>query len=75
MPQRRRSPAIGTPSAAQIRRAREAAGLTQSEAAALVGYSFPQYRRYETGTAPMRPAVWATFCAKLAGRRRLAGRR
>lgn len=53
------------PTAAQIRAAREAAGLTQAQAAALIHTDARSWRRYEAGRE-MHPAFWELFLRKAA---------
>ena len=53
------------PSPEQIRDRRLAAGLTQSQAAALVYVETQGWRRYESGTASPRPAIWRLFCLRV----------
>lgn len=55
----RRAPAPGSnPDPAQIRAAREAAGLTQTQAADLVWYTLSAWQRWEQGERRMHPAIW-----------------
>lgn len=66
----KRSPSpTANPKPAEIRAAREAAGLTQSEAAVLVHVSLRAWQRYEEGsedgTKRMHPAMWELFLIKL----------
>lgn len=49
-----------------IRAAREAAGLTQDQAAALVHVDRVTWARWENGTRAMHPAMWELFCLKTA---------
>ena len=50
-----------TPTSAEIRAAREAAGLTQAAAAALVHVDARTWRRWESGATRMHPAIWDAF--------------
>lgn len=47
------------PSPKEIRSARERAGLTQQEAAELLGVDRVTWARYEGGTREMMPVLWA----------------
>jgi putative transcriptional regulator len=47
------------PSPSEIRSARERAGLTQTEAAAILGYDRVTWWRYETGEQTPKPHEWA----------------
>lgn len=60
------SPARGptSPSPAQVRAARRAAGLTQTEAAALIYCSMRAWQEWERGTRAMHPAMWELFGVK-----------
>jgi hypothetical protein len=56
------------PSGQQIAQARASAGLTQSEAAALVHLSDgKRWSEYERGTQPIEPARWELFVIKTGG--------
>lgn len=51
----------------EIRAARQAAGLTQAEAAALVhAASYRTWQDWETGRRPMPLMAWELFCIKAA---------
>ena len=50
-----------TPTPDAIRAAREAAGLTQAVAAALVHVDARTWRRWEAGATRMHPAIWDAF--------------
>ena len=52
------------PTPAAIRAAREAAGLTQPQAAALVHTDTRSWRRWELGERAMHPAFWELFRLK-----------
>jgi len=49
----------------QVRAAREAAGLTQTEAGALVYVTLNGWQKWEAGERPMHPAFWALFRLRL----------
>jgi putative transcriptional regulator len=58
-PNRSRKGGPGTnPRPEQIRAAREAAGLTQTEAAALIYCTLRGWQDWEGGQRPMHPAFW-----------------
>ncbi len=57
------SPAAN-PTPDEIRAARERAGLTQDEAAALVLSTLRSWQRYEYGERRMHPAIWELFRIK-----------
>lgn len=64
-----------SPTPAEVRAAREAAGLTQEQAAELAGYgSRPRWVEVETGRRAMEPVRWA-YWLHVAGIRRLPWRR
>jgi DNA-binding transcriptional regulator YiaG len=50
----------------QIRERREAADITQKDAAALVHAGVRSFEDWEAGRRPMPPAVWELFCIKTA---------
>lgn len=52
------------PSPAEIREARHRAGLTQAQAAALVGVQPRAWRYWEGGGRKMGAAVWELFLIK-----------
>jgi putative transcriptional regulator len=54
------------PTPSEIRAAREAAGLTQTEAAALVYKTCRAWQLYESGERSMDPAYWELFQQKVA---------
>lgn len=54
-----------------IRAARERAGLTQSEAGALIGVDRVSWGRYEAGVRSLRPHEWA-YWLHVAGIKRMA---
>ena len=52
------------PAAAQVRAAREAAGLTQTQAAAVVYGSLRAWQQWEASDRKMHPGLWELFCRK-----------
>lgn len=56
------------PSAAEIRGARERAGLTQSEAGAMVHGNDRLWRYWESGTHRMPPGLFELFLIKVSQR-------
>lgn len=52
------------PAPAEVRAAREAAGLTQAAAAALLHTSTRAYQQWEAGERRMHPAFWELFQRK-----------
>jgi len=52
------------PTPAAIRAAREAAGLTQAQAAYMVHVDARSWRRWESGERAMHPAFWELFRLK-----------
>jgi len=63
-PNRGRDNAAATPTPVQIREAREAAGLTQTQAAHLVYSTLVSWQRWEAGDRRMHPGLWELFRAK-----------
>lgn len=61
---------IKSPSSAEIREARQAAGLSQSAAGALVYVGVRTWQKWELGERAMMPAVWELFLLKI-GRTKL----
>ena len=57
-----------TPDPAEIRAAREAAGLTQAEAASLIYSTDRVWRYWEAGSHAMPAALWELFQIKVAQR-------
>ena len=53
------------PSPEEIRAAREAAGLTQTDAAALIYCSLRGWQDWEAGERKMHPAFWELFRSKM----------
>jgi len=47
-----------TPTPAEIKSWRESAGITQAQAAALLGYSVQAWEHWEQGRRPMRPVLF-----------------
>ena len=66
-PSRKKPSAPGTPSPDEVREARERAGLTPEQAAALIWYYPEHYAEFEAGTRRMHPVVWWSFKKRLAG--------
>jgi DNA-binding transcriptional regulator YiaG len=63
----RRAPsAAANPAPADIRAAREAAGLSQTDAAALIWCGLTAWQRWEAGQRRMHPAMWFAFQRRLA---------
>ena len=56
--------AVTTPTPAQIREARESAGLSQTAAAALIHCSRSSWAEWEGGVSRMHPAFWELFSTK-----------
>ena len=54
------------PTAPRIRRAREAAGLTQTAAAALIGRKLRTWQAYEAGDRTLSPELWELWQIRLA---------
>jgi putative transcriptional regulator len=50
-----------TPAPADIRAAREAAGLSQTAAAELIGRSLRVWQAYESGTRAVDPLLWRVW--------------
>lgn len=64
-PNRSRNASAGrNPLPAEIRAAREAAGLTQTAAGALVHTSLRNWQQWEAGDRKMHPAFWELFGLK-----------
>jgi predicted transcriptional regulator len=62
------------PTPTEIRAAREQAGLTQSEAAVLIGNTRVAWTRYEAGTRSLDPFLWR-FWKHVAGIERIPFRK
>lgn len=56
------------PSPEEVRAAREAAGLTQTEAAALIHCTLRGWQEWEAGNRRMHPGLWELFRIKSAQR-------
>lgn len=61
----------GNPKPSEILRAREAAGLTQQQAADLLFSSWRTWQDWEAGERRMHPSSWELFLAKCNARRML----
>jgi DNA (cytosine-5)-methyltransferase 1 len=62
----KRSPSASrNPRPAEIRAAREAAGLTQTEAAATIYSALRSWQDWESGARNMHPAFWELFRSKV----------
>lgn len=59
------STAPKSPKPAELLRVREAAGLTQTEAAGILGMTLNAWQRWESGERPMSPALWDLFQRRL----------
>lgn len=57
-----------SPSPAEIRASRLAAGLTQAEAAALIQCGRRAWMEWEAGNREMHPQLWECFNCKISGR-------
>ena len=55
---------MNNPTPAEIRAAREAAGLTQQEAGELIHGSRRAWQDYESGARKMHPGLWELFKTK-----------
>jgi len=67
---RRRSELAPSPAPASIRRDREASGLSQTDAAALIYCTLRGWQDWESGARRMHPAMWELFQFKRPRRRR-----
>ena len=61
----RRGNSAANPTQEQIREARTEAGLTQTQAAALIHCTLRGWQDWEHGKRRMHPAFWELFLAKL----------
>ncbi len=52
---------LPTPSPEDIKAARARAGLTQTQAGAMVGVAMRTWQDWEAGIAPMPRAIWSLF--------------
>lgn len=65
-PNRGRKPSPGAnPTQVQIAKARDAAGLTQTEAAALIYCTLRAWQDWEGGQRRMHPAFWELWLLKV----------
>ena len=64
-PNRGRPTAASNPTPEAIRAAREAAGLTQTAAAALIHGTMRAWQDWEAGARRMHPGLWELFRVKL----------
>lgn len=53
-----------TPTPDQIRHARDAAGLTQTQAAVVVHSKLRTWQQWEAGDRQMHPGLWELFAIK-----------
>ena len=56
---------ITNPPPTEIRQAREAAGLSQTQAAAIVHAGLRSWQHWEAGDRVMHPAFWELFQIKI----------
>ncbi len=64
----KKKPAPGaSPKPAEIREKREASGLTQTEAAAVIYSTLRTWQDWERGVASMHPALWELWRLKVRG--------
>ena len=69
-PNRSGAPRAGSnPSPTEVRSAREAAGLSQTAAGALVYASLRAWQTWESGDRRMHPAIWELWEIKAKGKR------
>ncbi|KAA1015986.1 helix-turn-helix domain-containing protein [Paraburkholderia panacisoli] len=61
---------LSTPTPVEVRAAREAAGLTQAAAGALVHVDLRSWQRWESGERGMNLAYWELFQIKTARRKK-----
>lgn len=59
------SPRNPSPAPADIRAARQSAGLTQTQAAALIHGTMRAWQEYEAGNRKLHPGLWELFQRKL----------
>lgn len=64
-PNRGRPSAASNPAPEAIRAAREAAGLTQTAAAALIHGTMRAWQDWEAGARRMHPGLWELFQVKV----------
>ena len=60
---------IPTPTKTEIRAARISAGLTQTEAGALVGAALRTWQSWEAADRQIPSAKWELFCLKIAAKK------
>lgn len=65
-PNRGRKGPASNPAPDEVRAAREAAGLTQTEAAALIHCTLRGWQEWEAGNRRMHPGLWELFRIKSA---------
>lgn len=63
-------PPLETPTPAEVRAARDAAGLTQAQAAAVVHADLRSWQKWEGGERTMHVAFWELFLIKTKAVRR-----
>jgi len=56
---------VNTPSPTEIKQARKDAGLTQTQAAALVGRKLRQWQYWESNNFDMPSPLWELFTIKI----------
>lgn len=66
MQQQSAGASMSTPEPAEIRAAREAAGLSQRAAAELVHSKLRTWQQWEAGDRKMHPGLWELFRLKIA---------
>lgn len=59
---------MNSPTKEEIRVAREAAGITQAQAGALVHANLRSWQKWEAGERAMHPAFWELFQIKATAR-------
>lgn len=59
---------FSNPTPAEVRDARKAAGMTQSEAARVILGTMRAWQEYEAGNRRMHPGLWELFRIKTASR-------
>jgi putative transcriptional regulator len=65
----RRGDAAAYPAPAEVRALRDAAGLTQAQAGALLSVDYHIWQNWESGARRMHPAFWELAKLKLGKRR------
>jgi len=71
----KRASSSRNPTPQEILAAREAGGLTQTQAALLVHASCRTWQQWEANDRRMHPAFWELFCIKVSGRSSLTGKK